>query len=178
MADDAGNPVFAVSPQQLSRQQFLTQFGGIYEHSDWVALAVLAAGLGPADDRINHLADRMAAIVDAAGNKRQLALLCAHPELAGKLAIDGGLTADSTAEQASAGLDRCSPEEFAAFQALNTAYGEKFGHPFIIAVRGLTRADILAAFRRRIDNEERTEFATALAEVHKIARLRLEMLAS
>ena len=75
MADDAGNPVFAVSPQQLSRQQFLTQFGGIYEHSDWVALAVLAAGLGPADDRINHLADRMAAIVDAGGNKRQLALL-------------------------------------------------------------------------------------------------------
>ena len=177
MADVSGNPVFAVSPQQLSRQQFLTQFGGIYEHSDWVALAVLEAGLGPADDRINHLAERMAAIVDAAGKKQQLALLCAHPELAGKLAIDGGLTADSTAEQASAGLDRCSPEEFAAFRALNTAHGEKFGHPFIIAVRGLTRTDILAAFRRRINNDKRTEFATALAEVHKIAHLRLEVLA-
>ena len=177
MADDAGNPVFAISPQQLSRQQFLTQFGGIYENSDWVALAVLAAGLSPADDQINHLANRMAAIVDAAGKSRQLTLLCAHPELAGKLAIDGELTAESTSEQASAGLYRCSPEEFAAFQALNTAYREKFGHPFIIAVRGLTRADILATFRRRIDNDETTEFATALAEVHKIARLRLEMLA-
>ena len=177
MADDVGNPVFAVSPQQLSRLEFLTHFGGVYEHSDWVALAMLASGIGPADNQINHLADRMAAIVDTAGKKRQLALLRAHPELAGKLAIDGGLTADSTAEQASAGLDRCSPEEFAAFRALNTAYGEKFGHPFIIAVRGLTRADILAAFRRRINNDKRTEFATALAEVHKIAHLRLEVLA-
>ena len=177
MLETAENASFAVSPRGLTREQFLMQFGGVYENSDWVAQAVLAAGLKPADDRIRHLANRMVAIVDAADDKRKLALLCAHPELAGKLAINGGLTADSTAEQASAGLDKCSPEEFTAFKALNTTYREKFGHPFIIAVRGLKRTDILAAFRHRINNDKRTEFATALDEVHKIAQLRLEMLA-
>jgi 2-oxo-4-hydroxy-4-carboxy-5-ureidoimidazoline decarboxylase len=115
----------------------------------------------------------MAAIVDDAGQAQQMNLLCAHPELAGKLAIDGGLTAESTSEQASAGLDKCSPEEFAEFQRLNSAYGTAFGHPFIIAVRGLTRANILDAFRKRINNDKPTELATALAEVHKIAGIRL-----
>ena len=89
----------------------------------------------------------------------------------------GELTAESTAEQAGAGLDRCSPEEFARFTELNDRYGAKFGHPFIIAVRGLDRAAILAAFETRVNNDPATEFATALAEVHKIARLRLELLA-
>ena len=103
--------------------------------------------------------------------------LRAHPELAGKLAVAGGLTVESTAEQAGAGLDRCSPEEFARFTELNDQYGAKFGHPFIIAVRGLDRAAILAAFETRVNNDPSTEFATALAEVHKIARLRLELLA-
>ncbi len=176
MADTAENLSFAVSPRGMTREQFLSQFGGIYENSDWVALAVLAAGLGPADDQIRHLGNRMVAIVDAIDDKRKLALLNAHPELAGKLAINGELTAGSTLEQASAGLDRCSPEEITAFEALNTAYGKKFGHPFIIAVRGLTRNDILATFRRRIYNDTETEFAAALNEVHKIARMRLEML--
>ena len=162
---------------EMSENECLDALGGIYEHSLWVAESLLASGISAADNDPDHLAQRMKAIVNAASDAAKLTLLRAHPELAGKLAIAGNLTAESTAEQASAGLDRCSPEEFAAFQALNTAYGEKFGHPFIIAVRGLTRADILAAFRRRIDNDERTEFATALAEVHKIARLRLEMLA-
>ena len=177
MADGTENAMFAIRPHQLTRHQFLMQFGGIYEHSQWVAEAVLADGLGPDDDRISHLGRRMAAIVDESGNERQSALLRAHPELAGRLAINGGLTSESTAEQASAGLDRCSQEEFAEFQMMNKTYGQRFGHPFIIAVRGLTRADILAAFRRRIDNDEKIEFATALAEVHKIASLRLDMLA-
>ena len=176
MVEIAENLSFAVSPRAMTQEQFLTQFGGIYEHSGWVALAVLAAGLGPADDQIRHLGNRMVAIVNAANDKKKLALLCAHPELAGKLAINGRLTADSTAEQAGAGLDKCSPEEFTAFNALNAAYGEKFGHPFIIAVRGLTRSDILATFRHRIDNDKRTEFAAALKEVHKIACIRLERL--
>ena len=111
--------------------------------------------------------------VDAAGHDAQSALLRAHPELAGKLAIAGNLTAESSAEQAGAGLDACSADEFARFQMLNTRYGAAFGHPFIIAVRGLTRSDILAAFEQRATNDPETEFATALAEVHKIARLRL-----
>jgi len=177
MTDTLSSLTFATPPRQLDAAAFMARFGGIYEHSDWVATAILEAGLDACDDRIAHLAGRMAAIVDNAGDSAQLTLLRAHPELAGKLAIDGGLTADSTNEQAGAGLDRCSPEEFAEFQTLNTAYGAKFGHPFIIAVRGLDRTAILAAFRKRVENDAASEFATALAEVHKIARLRLALLA-
>jgi 2-oxo-4-hydroxy-4-carboxy-5-ureidoimidazoline decarboxylase len=154
----------------------MTQFGGIYEHSPWVAAAIWSAGIGPDDQLMSHLAARMQTIVEAAGHDRQLALLRAHPELAGRLAIAGGLTAESSSEQAGAGLDRCTPDEFASFSNLNDRYGARFGHPFIIAVRGLDRAGILAAFTTRIDNDPATEFATALAEVHKIARLRLELL--
>jgi len=154
----------------------MAQFGGIYEHSPWVAAAIWSEGLGVGDRHLSQFAARMQDIVDAAGPKRQLALLRAHPELAGKLAIAGGLTADSSSEQAGAGLDRCTPAEFARFSDLNDRYGARFGHPFIIAVRGLDRAAILAAFESRVDNDAATEFAAALAEVHKIARLRLELL--
>ncbi|MEK9926439.1 MAG: 2-oxo-4-hydroxy-4-carboxy-5-ureidoimidazoline decarboxylase [Alphaproteobacteria bacterium] len=177
MPSKAATNRFATAPSQMTDDAFMTSFGSIYEHADWVASTILADGVSGADDEISHLAMRMAAIVDAAGHEAQLALLRAHPELAGKLALAGELTAESTNEQAGAGLDQCSPEEFDAFQRLNTAYGDKFGHPFIIAVRGLNRSDILAAFERRIDNDAATEFATALAEVHKIARLRLEAMA-
>ena len=154
----------------------MAQFGGIYEHSPWVAATIWSEGLGPGDRHLSQFAARMQAIVDAAATARQLALLRAHPELAGKLAIAGGLTAESSSEQAGAGLDSCTPDEFASFSDLNDRYGARFGHPFIIAVRGLDRAAILAAFAARIDNDPTTEFATALAEVHKIARLRLELL--
>ena len=119
----------------------------------------------------------MAQIVDAADDDAKLALLRAHPELAGRLAVAGALTADSTAEQASAGLDRCTPEEFAEFHRLNERYNARFGFPFIVAVRGLSRQDILAAFRARTGNDRETEFATALRQVHRIARLRLEAMA-
>ncbi len=119
----------------------------------------------------------MAAIVEAAGHERQLALLRAHPELAGKLAIARDLTADSRIEQASARLDQCTLQEFARFQELNAAYNAWFGFPFIIAVRGLQRADILAAFERRIGNDKAAEFREALDQVHKIARLRLAAMA-
>ena len=151
----------------------MSRFGGIYEHSTWVAEDVFAGGLTARDDSAEGLAARMAAVVEAAARDRQLALLRAHPELAGKLAVRGELTADSRSEQASARLDQCSPQEFSRFTALNTGYGVKFGFPFIIAVRGLARADILAAFERRIGNSPAEEFRTALEQVHKIARLRL-----
>lgn len=157
----------------MTREDFITRFGGIYEHSPWVAEAVFQAGeIAP-----ERLAERMAAVVDGAGHDRQLALLRAHPELAGKLAVRGELTVESRAEQASARLDQCSPDEFARFTALNAQYSAKFGFPFIIAVRGLQRADILAAFERRIGNDPPEEFRTALVQVHKIARLRLDALA-
>lgn len=166
------------APHRLSRADFIVAFGGIYEHSPWVAERLFDAGLSAHDANPVNLARRMAEIVDAAGYDKQMALLCAHPELAGKLAIAGSLTAKSTAEQASAKLDQCNAEEFAAFQDLNDRYGKKFGHPFIIAVRGLDRATILAAFGKRVAQSAETEFATALGEVHKIARLRLEQLSA
>ena len=163
---------------EMSEDQILACLGGIYEHSIWVAKSLLAGGISEADNDPNLLAHRMKVIVDAVSDEAKLILLRAHPELAGKLAIAGNLTAESTAEQASAGLDKCSQAEFEQFQNLNADYTAKFGHPFIIAVRGLSRADILAAFHQRIDNDQATEFNTALNEVHKIARLRLFELAA
>ena len=118
----------------------------------------------------------MKRIVDTSSQEMKLNLLQAHPELAGKLAISGNLTKDSTAEQASAGLDQCSKEEFDEFSKLNFEYTKKFGHPFIIAVKGLTRSEILNSFYDRLDNDSKKEFSTAIGEVHKIARLRLEQL--
>ena len=161
-------------PSSLDRAAFVEAYGGIYEHSPWVAETVYDAGIGPADDTAAALAGRMGQVVDAAGDDVKLGLLRAHPELAGRLAMAGSLTADSTAEQASAGLDRCTPEEFAEFHTLNERYTARFGFPFIVAVRGLSRQDILGAFRSRTGNDRETEFATALQQVHRIARLRLE----
>lgn len=116
----------------------------------------------------------MSAIVDAADEETKLALIRAHPDLAGRAAIRGGLTAASSEEQASAGLDQCTEEEYARFQSLNGRYRKKFGFPFVMAVRGRNRADILAAFERRLGNGREEEMVTALREIHKIARLRLE----
>ena len=164
-------------PSALDRTAFIGAYGGIYEHSPWVAAAVFDAGLGAGDDEARALAGRMARVVDAADDAAKLALLRAHPELAGRLAASGELTAESTAEQASAGLDRCTPEEFAEFHTLNEQYNARFGFPFIVAVRGLSRQDILSAFRERAGNDPETEFATALQQVHRIARLRLEAMA-
>ncbi len=163
-------------PSTLDRATFIDAYGGIYEHSPWVAETVHDAGIGTNDDEPGALAGRMAQVVDAADDEAKLALLRAHPELAGRLAVAGNLTADSTAEQASAGLERCTPEEFAEFHTLNERYNARFGFPFIVAVRGLSRQDILSAFRGRADNDRETEFATALQQVHRIARLRLEAL--
>ncbi len=170
-------PVLSPRPSRLDRDEFVAAFGGIYEHSAWVAEATAASGIGGTDDTPAGLAERMAAVVDDAGPDAQRALLRAHPELAGKLAVAGSLTAESAAEQTSAGLDRCTPDEFAAFKSLNEAYNARFGFPFIVAVRGLTRLEILAAFRARVDNDPETEFRTALDQVHKIARLRLGAMA-
>lgn len=151
-------------------ERFVETLGGIFEHSPWVAEAVAPARPFASRDSL-HAA--MVAAVDAADEGQKLALLRAHPDLAGKLARAGALTDASTAEQASAGLDRLSEEEFQRFTAFNIAYTEKFGFPFIIAVRENTKASILAAFGRRITNSREAEFKTALAEVAKIARLRL-----
>jgi 2-oxo-4-hydroxy-4-carboxy-5-ureidoimidazoline decarboxylase len=151
---------------------FADRFAGIYEHSRWVAEE--AAAVVSADDSLATIAAVMADCVDNASTGKQLALIQAHPDLAGKAQVAGELTEDSTTEQASAGLDQCSAEEYARFQTLNAEYHDKFGFPFVMAVRGSSRAEILEAFGNRVGNDLDTEFETALAEIHKIARLRIE----
>ena len=162
-------------PGTLDREGFLARYGGVYEHSPWIAGAVWDEGA--ASDDVATLAGAMAARVEAAGEDARLALLRAHPDLAGKLAVEGELTAESTSEQAGAGLERCSPEEFEEFQRLNDAYKARFGFPFILAVKGHDRAAILDAFRRRVGHDRAAELCEALAQVHRIARLRLLALA-
>ena len=140
----------------------------VFEHSPWVETR--ADARPSSGDR--H-ADLMAVVRDATPDE-QLALIRAHPELAGKAAVDGSLTEASAAEQASAGLDRLTQAEFNRFQALNAAYREKFGFPFIICVRLTDKAGILDAMERRLANDRDTEIATALREIGEIVRLRLE----
>ncbi len=164
---------FKQPPSSLDRDGFVALYGRVYEHSPWIAETLWSAGLRPEHDTVEGLHRDLAAIVDAAARDRQLALLCAHPDLAGRLAVRGELTAESTAEQASAGLDKCTPAEFQRFMALNEAYKRRFPFPFIMAVKGKSRSEILAAFEQRISNTEAVEFRTALSEVHKIALLRL-----
>ena len=140
----------------------------LFEHSPWVEAR--AEARPSSGDR--H-ADLMA-VVHEATREEQLALIRAHPELAGKAAVDGMLTGASAAEQASAGLDRLTQAEFDRFHALNAAWRDKFGFPFIICVRLTDKAGILAAMERRLGNDRETEIATALDEIGKIVRLRLE----
>lgn len=158
----------------MDTHDFMARYAGIYEHSPWVAERV-APHVAP-DDDLDALAAMMADCVDNAAIEQQLELIRAHPDLAGKAQLAGELTEDSTREQASAGLDHCSPEELERFQLLNAAYREKFGFPFVMAVRGKHRSEILEAFASRLENDYEREFETAIIEIHKIARLRLAAL--
>jgi OHCU decarboxylase len=151
---------------------FVKRYGGIYEHSPWVAERVQVL-LGDDAVESERLASLMADCVDNAAVEMQMELIRAHPDLAGKAQIAGELTVDSTKEQSRAGLDQCTAEEFERFELLNTAYKDKFGFPFIMAVRESTRSEILQAFAARIENDYDAEFETALQEIHKIAALRL-----
>lgn len=143
----------------------------LIDHSPWVEER--AAARPSSGDR--H-ADLMA-VIHAASPEEQLALIRAHPELAGKAAIDGSLTEASAAEQASAGLDRMTPAEYEKFHALNAAYRERFGFPFIICVRLTDKAGILAAMEQRLGNTREEEIENALGQIGEIVRLRLETLA-
>lgn len=170
----AANENRRIRPSVMTREAFLEIFGGVYEHSPWIAEQVFAGGLTGDHDTVAGLHDTLRTAVDEADRDAQLALLRAHPDLAGKLAVRGELTVESTSEQASAGLDQCTAEEFEEFQSLNDRYKEAFGFPFILAVRGKDRQFILEAFRRRVENDPDTEFAEALKQVHRIALLRIE----
>ena len=154
--------------------QFMEQFGDLYEHSPWIAEKVWTQIQSQQSISVDALAGRLKETVDSSTNQQKMDLLCAHPELAGKAATEGRLTADSTEEQSRARLDLCSPQEYEKFQQLNAAYNEKFQFPFIMAVRESSRAEILEAFEMRLKNASQDEFETALEQVHRIARLRLQ----
>ena len=163
-------------PSQMLPETFMDVFGGIYEHSPFIAQRAYEAELGPVNDTAHGLHFALRTQFRMAGDDERLNVLKAHPDLAGKLAAAERLTADSSAEQASAGLNALTDEERATFTDLNTRYVDKFGFPFIIAVRDNTKASILEAFKQRIDNDRDTEFATACAQVERIAQLRIEAL--
>ncbi len=161
-------------PSQMTKARFIERFGGIFEHSPWIAEGAWALELGPAHDSATGLHNALARIFRSARPDRRMAVLRAHPDLAGKLAAAKRLTPESTAEQASAALDALTDEERATFQRLNTEYVARHGFPFIIAVRDNTKDSILAAFQSRIANDSDTEFTTACAQVERIAELRLK----
>eukprot|EP00119_Amphimedon_queenslandica_P006341 XP_011407112.1 PREDICTED: 2-oxo-4-hydroxy-4-carboxy-5-ureidoimidazoline decarboxylase-like [Amphimedon queenslandica] len=155
----------------LDEEAFVSRFSDVAEDSPWVAKAAFAAR--PFADR-DALVEAFTAALRDAEPASQLELLCAHPDLAGKAALAGSLAQASAEEQAQAGLDRLSREEFARFHDLNDRYRRRFGFPFIFAVKGATKQAVIAAFEDRIDNEIEVERATALAQVGRIFRFRIE----
>ena len=161
-------------PSEMSQDRFVEAFGGIFEHSPWIAERAFRLELGPTHDTAAGVHSALARIFRSASQEERLGVLTAHPDLAGKLAAAKRLTAASTEEQASAGLDALHDDERAEFEALNAQYTEKFGFPFIIAVRDHDKANILKTFRTRVQNDRETEFSEACAQVERIAELRLK----
>ena len=166
-------PVGREHPSQMDRDSFVARFGGVFEHSPWIAEQAHDGELGLAHDSATGVHSALARVFRTAPEEKRLGVLTAHPDLAGKLAQAKRLTAESTAEQASVGLDALTDEEREAFTGLNDAYTDKFGFPFIIAVRDNTKASIMEAFRTRLNNDRETEFDTACRQVERIAELRL-----
>ncbi len=161
------------SPSRLSENEFVARFGGVFEHSEWIARRAHAGELGAANDTAIGLHAALAGVFRDATEEERLGVLNAHPDLAGKLALARRLTESSTSEQASAGLDALTDAERDRFTTLNDRYVGTFGFPFIMAVKGRSKEEILAAFESRIANDRETEFDTACRQVERIAFLRL-----
>jgi len=180
MSNEAVNTGSNSPPSALSKERFVQAFGPIYEHSPWVASRTYDATHANKSieqlDSLTGLAQALATALKNASHDEKLQLIRAHPDLAGKAAVAGNLTNESNQEQASAGLDQCTTQELQRFHELNDAYKAKFDFPFIMAVKDSNRHLILAAFEKRIHNNVETEFETALGEINKIARLRLQAL--
>ncbi len=169
----AALPARNARPSRMEKGAFIDTFGGIFEHSAWIAERAFDDEMGQAHDTAIGLHNALARKFRAASDAERLSVLTAHPDLAGKLAAAKRLTAESTSEQASAGLDALTDAERAAFQDLNSDYTAKFGFPFIIAVKGLDKDAIVTAFKRRINHDRETEFSEACWQVERIALLRL-----
>jgi len=161
-------------PSQMDKSEFVKLYGGVFEHSAWIAERAFDAEMGAANDTAIGLHSALKQQFRTASHDERLGVLTAHPDLAGKLAAANRLTAESTSEQAGAGLDSLTDDERSTFTKLNTDYVEKFGFPYIIAVKGLTKDQILEAFKTRISNSKDEEFETACRQVERIALLRLK----
>ena len=159
---------------ELGREAFIERFGPLFEHSPWVAADAWSDRPFADED---ELFEALRSAMYSAPIERKLALIRAHPDLAGRAAIEGTLTRSSKTEQASAGLDRLTPDEYAAFTRLNGAYRERFGFPFVVCVREHTKESILRVAAERLEHTRDEEVRVALEEIAKIARLRLEDLA-
>ena len=156
---------------RMDRGLFVSRFGGVFERSPWVAEG--AWERRPFED-LDGLHGAFVWTVSDAPEERRVALIRAHPDLAGKAALAGELTEESANEQASAGLDRLSPAEYERFHRLNAAYREKFGLPYVVCVRDHTKETIFAGAERRLSNTREEEIGAALYEISRISRLRLE----
>lgn len=154
----------------LSQAEFINLLGGVYEHSPWLAERTWQARPFTNHEALLNAFKQNLATATAA---EQLALIRAHPDLAGRAALRGELTVESSKEQASAGLDQCSPEELIKFTELNAEYKQKFAFPFIMAVKNATRVQILQGFEQRIQHSPAQEFRMALEEINRIANFRL-----
>ena len=166
-------PAEGTAPSEMDRGTFVAEFGGMFEHSPWIAEGAFDLELGATHDNAAGIHNALARVFRNASEEQRLGVLTAHPDLAGKLAAAGRLTKESTAEQAGAGLDLLTDEERETFQNLNAEYVERHGFPFIIAVKDNTKSSILEAFHRRIKNDRDTEFSEACRQVERIAELRL-----
>ncbi len=167
----AGAALDLAAVNAMDEDAFVAALGGVFEHSPWVAEG--ARGAGPFAG-LEALHSAMVAVMRAAPRERRLALIRAHPQLAGREAESGELTDDSSAEQASAGLDRCSAAELRTLRERNAAYLERHGFPFVMAVKGRSKSEILDAMAARLGNDSGVEFERCIDEIAKIARLRLD----
>ena len=168
-----GKKLTAAELSALPVADFVAAIGGVYENSPWIAEKAYASG---PYDSLAALAKGLKQVVQDAGTEAQIALLQAHPDLAGKAALAGELTAESTEEQASAGLGSLTKEEMATFVSNNDAYKAKFGFPFVLAVRNARKGTILGSFTTRLQNSPSAELAEGIFQVHKIAWMRLRTL--
>jgi len=156
---------------QLDREAFVARFGPLFEHSPWIAEHAWADRPFDGPDELH---EALCSAMYAASRERQIELIRAHPDLAGRAAIAGTLTDDSRREQSAAGLDQLTPDEFEAFTRVNAAYRERFGFPFVVCAREHTKESILRTAAERLEHSQQEELRVALGEIAKIARLRLQ----
>ena len=169
------NEIINFENKNFKKSKFVSLFESIYEHSDWVIKSVIE-DKSKLPNTSNELRSVMKKIVNKSSDNLKLKLLRSHPELGIKKNEISSLTQSSQQEQKSAGLDQCSQEEYEEIKSLNKLYKEKFDFPFIIAVKGLNRSDIINSMKNRVNNNYEEEFSTAINEVHKIAKIRLDAL--